>query len=280
MISVIIPAHNEERGLSRLLPLLCADNSDTSRYEILVICNGCTDGSATIARRFEPAVAVYDLPEPSKAGALQWGNAKAGSFPRIYLDSDVEIDADSLDSLARTLARPGLLASGPRRVIDRAGVSKLASWYYDVWESLPHCRDGLFGRGVIAVSEAGYERIRHLPPAIADDLAISEAFAPHERAVDESATVIIYPARTLRSLVRRRTRVVVGTRESRQAGLASGSTSASARALASLVLERPVLLPKVAVFAGTTLFVRVLSLKSRRASASQWNRDESSRQDG
>lgn len=280
MISVIIPAHNEERGLGRLLPLLCADNSSTSRYEILVVCNGCTDGSATVARRFEPTVRVYDLPEPSKAAALRLGNLKASSFPRIYMDSDIDIDAGSVDSLERTLRRPGILAAAPRRVIDRTGVSTLANWYYDVWESLPQCRDGLFGRGVIAVSEKGYERIRDLPPVIADDLAISEAFAPAERTVDESATVVVYPARTLQALVRRKIRVLVGIHESQRMGLAGGSASTSAKALVTLVRECPSCLPKVLVFAATSLFVRLHSaLGSKRLPAAYWNRDETSRRD-
>jgi glycosyltransferase involved in cell wall biosynthesis len=278
MTSIIIPVHNEERGLARLLPLLCADDSSSATYEILVVCNGCTDGSAALARQFEPAVIVFDLPEPSKAAALQWGNSRASSFPRVYMDSDIEINADSVRSLERSLSRPGILASAPSRIIDRAGVSLLANWYYDVWELLPQCREGLFGRGVIAVSEAGCERVRHLPPVIADDLAVSEAFSPAERAVDESATVVVYPARTWRALVRRRVRVLSGTRQSQQMGLAGGSPQMSAKSLLVIAQQRPAIVHKLVLFAITALSVRgYFALAPKRNYEARWTRDESSR---
>ncbi len=86
-----------------------------------------------MARGFEPAVQVYEIAEASKAAALRLGNARAAGFPRVYLDSDVEIDAISIGRLEQALERSGVLAAGPRRVIDRHGVSVPARWYYDVW---------------------------------------------------------------------------------------------------------------------------------------------------
>ena len=280
MISIVIPAHNEERGLSRLLPLLCTYNPNVAQYEILVVCNGCTDGSATVARKFSPAVTVYDLPEPSKASAIQIGNLNARSFPRIYMDADIEISAVSVASLERSLRRPGILASAPARIIDREGVSILANWYYDVWELLPQCREGLFGRGVIAVSEAGYERLRNLPPVIADDLAASEAFSSAERTVDEAATVVVYPARTWPALIRRRVRVLTGTQQSQQMGLAGTSRLRSGRSLFMLAWQRRVALRKVLLFIVTAGVVRIhLILVGPHSAPLRWNTDETSRRD-
>ena len=281
MTSIIIPAHNEARGLRRLLPLITAGDPASPDRQIIVVCNGCQDESASVASGFGPAVQVYEIAEASKAAALRLGNARAVGFPRVYLDSDVEIDATSIGLLENALATPGVLAAGPRRIIDRRGVSAPARWYYDVWELLPQCREGLFGRGVIAVSETGFAMIEALPAVLADDLAISEAFDRSQRTIEESASVVVYPARTWRALVRRRVRVQVGTRESQRMGLAASSTSISARTLSSLVRNRPSMTGKVALFAGTAVWVRArAAVHARRGSAPRWHRDETSRRDG
>src|ERR1043166_5310351 len=46
-ISVIIPAHNEERYLRRTLDALKRQNYDW--FEVIVVANGCTDSTAEVA---------------------------------------------------------------------------------------------------------------------------------------------------------------------------------------------------------------------------------------
>src|SRR5262245_26214351 len=48
MISVIIPAHNEEAYLGRTLEAL--NQQDYAQLEIIVVANGCSDHTALIAR--------------------------------------------------------------------------------------------------------------------------------------------------------------------------------------------------------------------------------------
>ena len=69
-------------------------------------------------------------------------------------------------------------------------------WYYDVWTLLPGVQRGLWGRGAIAVNEAGHRRLAGRPPLQADDLAASLMFEPHETALVPGARVIIHPPRT------------------------------------------------------------------------------------
>ncbi len=159
--SVIIPAHNEELVIGRLLRGLIGDQP--GRLEIIVVCNGCTDGTAAVAAAHGPGVQVIELAEPSKRAALVLGDAEATVFPRLFVDADVELSAESVDRLVSALSNDGVLAAAPERTIPRDGVSPLVRWYYDVWEQLPQVRGGLFGRGVIALSEAGNERVRRLP---------------------------------------------------------------------------------------------------------------------
>jgi glycosyltransferase involved in cell wall biosynthesis len=271
--SVVIPAHDEERTLGRLLDALCAT---PGQFEVVVACNGCTDGTVGVARRYP--VTVLDLPEPSKTLALRAADRVAHTFPRVYLDADVEISAEGMARLAQAVARDGIHVAGPRRVLPRARVSWLARWYYDVWEALPHVRRGLFGRGVLALSADGVRRVRDLPDVLADDLAFAEAFAPAERVVVDDVTVLVYPARTWRDLVRRRTRVATGNVQADRAGLRGTGARTTPGDLLTVVRERPALAVRVPVFLAVTVAGRLRARTAvRRGDFTTWERDASSR---
>lgn len=272
--SVIIPAHDEERTIGRLLAQLVEASSPVP-LEIIVVCNGCTDGTADVARGF--GVRVLEIPEPSKRAAMVKGDSVATAFPRVYLDADVEISRSGVESLAAALVGP-ILACGPARQIPRAGINPLVSWYYDVWESLPQVRTGLFGRGVIALSREGNERVRALPPVMSDDLAISEAFEPHEKRIVSEARVEVHAPRTVRDLVRRRIRVATGNAQADAGHLRGAEARTSPASLARLAREEPRLIGKISVFVAISLISRGLSHRRvRRGDFTTWLRDESSR---
>jgi glycosyltransferase involved in cell wall biosynthesis len=79
LASVIIPAHNEEAVIARLLRGIAA-GSRPGEFEIIVAANGCTDGTVLSARNATEDITVLDLPELSKVAALNPGRpGRAGS---------------------------------------------------------------------------------------------------------------------------------------------------------------------------------------------------------
>jgi hypothetical protein len=148
-------------------------------------------------------------------------------------------------------------------------------WYYDVWSRLPTVRAGIYGRGVIGVSEQGFERIRAIPPVLGDDLAASVAFGPAERRVVNAATVVVHAPRTVADLLRRRVRSqLVVTQLAGQAA----SARTSPRDLVDLLRARPLIAPKLAAFIAVTLMARQRArVAIGRGDYSTWLRDESSR---
>src|SRR6266704_2115555 len=98
------------------------------------------------------------FPSPPSSGALAAGDSAAHDFPRVYVDADVELETKGIRALDQALRLPGVFAAGPQRVLALAGRPWPVRWYYDVWMRLPEVRDGLFGRGVIGMSEAGHAR--------------------------------------------------------------------------------------------------------------------------
>ncbi|MEV0977330.1 glycosyltransferase family 2 protein [Streptomyces sp. NPDC049915] len=285
MTSIVIPAHNEARVLGRLLDSLLADDfgDDT---DIVVVCNGCTDDTARVAAARGPRVRVVEIPVPSKHAALRAGDDHARGFPRLYVDADVVLTAADVRALTTPLddgadrsdGTARILATAPRRHIPLAACAWPVRAYYRVWQRLPAVREGLFGRGVIALSKAGHDRIAALPPLMADDLAASLAFAAHERRVVGAARVVVHPPRTWRDLIKRRVRAAVSTAQVERQGPQGASARTGRSDLTALLRAEPSLLPGVVVFVAAALVARRGARKAIRAGDfGTWLRDESSR---
>lgn len=278
MVSIVIPAHNEERVLGRLLGQL-VPSAGTAELDIVVVANGCTDNTVKVAESFGHQVRVISIPVASKREALAAGNRAARGFPRLYVDADVEFRTEDACILAKALNCPGALGAGPNRVHSMAGRTWPVRWYYDIWIRLPEVQRGLFGRGVVGVSAAGYRLIANLPPLLADDLAASLVFSPEERMVVADARVILHPPRTLADLLRIRTRSVMGVEQIEHAKNAPASTARTQLSdLLALVRSEPLLAPRVVLF----LLIAVIARRRARmvtaqAGYSAWLRDDSSR---
>jgi hypothetical protein len=279
MATLIIPAHNEARVIGRLLGQLVSA-AEPGELDIIVVPNGCTDDTAEIAASFGPPVRVLSIPVASKHEALRAGDRAARDFPRMYVDADVELGTADVRALSAALADPGTLAAGPERVLPMSGVRWPVRRYYDVWTRLPEVRTGLFGRGVIAVSQDGHERVASLPPLLSDDLAAALVFGPEERTIVPAARVVIYPPRTLNGLMRRRARVATGMSQMETVESAPKSTARTRPSdLLAIIRHEPRLAPSVAVFAAVTVLARWRAIRAaRRRDYSTWLRDDSSRQ--
>ncbi|NUR87024.1 MAG: glycosyltransferase, partial [Nonomuraea sp.] len=246
MVSVVIPAHNEAKVLGRLLDGLLGA-AMPGEFDVVVVANGCTDDTAEVARPYE--VRVLTTPVPSKRAALRMGDEAVRGYPRLYVDADVELSTSSARALAAVLTAPGgPLAAAPERELALTGRPWPVRAYYAVWSRLPHVRSGLFGRGVIAVNDAGNERIRALPPAMADDLAASLAFAPDERVIVPDARAVIQTPRTFADLMRRRVRAMTSVDELERTTDTAGERTGP-RDLVAIVRGEPRLLAAAAGFA-------------------------------
>jgi glycosyltransferase involved in cell wall biosynthesis len=279
-----VPAHNEAAVIGRLLSGLLADSASINdsttqgeQLETIVVANGCTDETAQVAARYQ-AVQVIDTPVPNKHRALRLGDSHARAFPRLYIDADVELGVEDIRILAKALEDPRILAAAPVRHTPLDGCPWTVRWYYEIWEQLPVVREGLFGRGVIALSAEGHARIADLPELMGDDLAASLSFGPEERRVVDTARVTVYPPRTLADLLRRRVRsMTVTTQAATDTRLPSARTGSAD--LRVLLRESPLRNgPRVAWFLAVTAIARFRARRAVKAGDfSTWLRDESSR---
>ncbi len=73
MISVIIPAHDEGSVIARTLEAM-TNGAAPGELDVIVVCNGCTDDTAAVARRFGPPVRVIETDIAGKSHALNLGD--------------------------------------------------------------------------------------------------------------------------------------------------------------------------------------------------------------
>ncbi|MFU8875997.1 glycosyltransferase [Micromonospora sp. SL4-19] len=280
MTSIVVAAHNESAVIGRCLDALLAE-AGPGEFDVTVVANGCTDDTAAIAAA-RPEVRVIELAEAGKTAALNAGDEAAQGFPRIYLDADIVLTTRGVRAVAAALEGPHLAAT-VRRDLDLIGRPVLVRAYFGVHRHLPVFRDGLFGRGVIGLSEAGRRRFDRFPALVADDLFLDSLFAAAEkRQVDTVGSRVATPRRT-RDLVRRLSRVRGGNSAMRAAA-DRGRVAAAVRPAARLswlrhvVLPRPWLAPAAFCYVAITALA-ALSARHNRNGAAGWSRDDSSRQE-
>lgn len=278
MLSVIIAAHDEEAVIGPTLDALLSEPG-AEGAEVIVSANGCSDRTAAVAA--ERGVIVLDRSEPGKAAALNAADDIATGAVRMYLDADIRIPEGAVAKLLGHFDAPAPpLAVVPRRRMDTAASSRLVRAYTSVNERLPAFRSGLFGRGLIMLSETGRERFDAFPPMIADDLYVDSRFAAHERAEAIDVEITVAAPRTTRSLVRRLVRVRRGNALLRAAA-ARGELDAPVRPSDRLswwrdvVVPNPRLLPAGVVYCTITVLASVLA--RRRPKRDAWGQDRSTR---
>lgn len=271
--SVVIPAHDEEHVLGRCLAFV--ERLAPDEAEVVVVANGCTDGTADVARR--AGVHVIDLPDAGKVGALNAGEAVVRAFPRVFLDADVTMDVETLRRLVEVLRDGSPAVGAPRPVFDVEGRPALVRLFYRAWTELPYLTDNMVGSGVYALNEAGRARFGAFPNVTGDDLFVQRWFSADETRVLSDGTFRVQTPWDLRSLIAIRTRVARGNAELAGTGKVAlrRSTKDTLRGMSGVLRRQPSLLPACAVYVWVTIVSRIAA---RRRSAATWQRDATNRQ--
>jgi glycosyltransferase involved in cell wall biosynthesis len=281
MISVIVPVHNEQSVIERCLDAITGQAAP-GEFEVIVVCNGCDDATATIAARFGPAVRVIETDVASKTNALNLGDAAATGFPRIYLDADVVVSTDSIRKVAGVLQRGEALAAAPwPSLVFRDGTGWAVRSYFAFWTALPYIEKGLMIAGVYAVSKEGRARFGSFPDVISDDGYFRLHFTDGERVEVADAPSRVTASANMRSLIKIRTRHRLGALELKmrfpQLFEREARTKHYLGAFLS-ILRRPRLYPGALPYLYVNLVARYRAKRQfRRLDRYVWERDDSTR---
>jgi len=273
-VSIVIPAYNEEAviasNLSRLL-----DGSAPGEFDVIVVANACSDSTAAAAGRVD-GVRVIETAAPGKPNALRLGDAACATFPRVYLDADVELAAASVRELVAACAQPGILACAPVPELDLTGAGRMVKRVHRVHQALIAPQRALAGAGVYVLTEPGHDRVFPIPDVISDDGLVHASFAPHERVVVRTATSTVRPARTVAAYLKRRVRVRRGNRQLAELGRSAPEGRLRLGDLTRLVRSRRVSPLDGGCYLAVLVLDRALT-RLRRGRGDSWGSDASSR---
>ena len=276
--SIIIPAHNEQAVIARCLRAMINGISDGT-LEVTVVCNGCIDQTAEVARALHPNIKCIVLEDASKALALRSGDQAATAFPRFYIDADVIVDCDSILGMCEAIECRGYLAVSPMPKVDLSRANWGVRAFYRVWERLPYYRRGMIGSGVYGLSAIGRARFQEFPDINTDDRFVRALFTESERALVENSTSIVSAPANLRSLFKVKSRSAIGGYQF--AKMFPELMSNEKKEYGSVIADwfvQPWFWPYVAVYILVTTGSRALAfLKIKMGRTGGWARDETTR---
>ena len=211
--TIIMPAHNEEAIIRNTLQELCRAQR-AAEFQVIVVCNGCTDKTEQIVLNEFPTVHCASLKQASKALAIRFAESLNPGFPRIYLDADIGLsasDADQLIAISKSVVTPQLLV--PRSELICHDSSTLVKSFYRAWYATPHVQKNGYGAGVYVLNESGRRRFNKWPELIADDAFVRSYFSIEETCISDNVTVHVKAPKTLWSLLKIKTRSKYGNLE-------------------------------------------------------------------
>lgn len=276
--SVVIPAHDEAAVIGRCLDALFTGFLE-GELDVVVVCNGCADQTAAVARSSGHPVRVVELESASKPAALRVGDAAASAFPRLYLDADVMLPGSAARRVLQRL-RAGAVAARPPIRYDSEASSVPVRSYYRARSRVPAVLGSLWGAGVYGLSAAGRRRFGAFPDLVADDLWVDGHFDDGEVEIVDCPPVVVVAPRRSRDLVRVLRRVYVGKGERASAPdpdvRAPETIGSTLRDLGRLAAVGPVAALDAATYAAFAAGAR-LAVSFGSLAADGWGRDDSSR---
>jgi glycosyltransferase involved in cell wall biosynthesis len=208
LISIAVPAHNEEAKLASTLECILEVDYPADRRQVLVVSDASTDRTDDIARSFAPrGVELVRLPR--RAGKTAAENA-ARPYLRgelvVQTDASVRIDRGALKALVAAFSDPTVgVASGRDLSVadaepENAGESGYVS--YEMWVRELETRSG----GIVGASGCLYATRRALhmeavPEALSRDFAAALIAREHGFRSVSVADAVCYVPR-IRSLQR------------------------------------------------------------------------------
>lgn len=148
-VSVVLPVRNGERWIESKLRTLAALDYERSKMQVLVVSDGSTDATESIARSFG-GVEVIALPPSGKAEAINAALARATGSILFFTDVRQQLDTAALRELVACFDDPRVgvvsgelvIRSGERMEEENVGLY----WKYEKWIRKQHSRiDSVLG---------------------------------------------------------------------------------------------------------------------------------------
>lgn len=174
-VSVIVPVYNGGKGFERCLAGI--HSSTYASYELIVVDNGSTDGSASIAKNH--GAEVLHCPGPSGPGAARnMGAQNARGAILFFVDADVVVYPETLMQIVRNFEQDSELAAVFGSYDDSPAAQNFLSQYKNLLHHFVHqnasSQASTFWGGCGAIRKkvfhkvGGFDQERYPTPSIED----------------------------------------------------------------------------------------------------------------
>jgi dolichyl-phosphate beta-glucosyltransferase len=157
-LAVVIPAYDEEARLGPSLEKILAFLGRRAEpYEIVVVDDGSTDGTAAVAERFAArGVRLIRLPANRGKGAAVRAGLAATTAERVLIsDADLSTPIEELDRLEPELARADVVLGS--RAVAGARIPVRQPWYRELAGKTFNLVVRAFGVGGIRDTQCGFK---------------------------------------------------------------------------------------------------------------------------
>jgi cellulose synthase/poly-beta-1,6-N-acetylglucosamine synthase-like glycosyltransferase len=135
-VSIILPVRNGSKWLRPKLESIIALDYPRHLLQILVVSDGSTDDTDSIAAEY-PGIELLRIPPSGKAGALNAGLAHATGELLFFTDVRQQLDPQCLRYLVNRLRDPAVGVASGELIIRRGGCREEESvglyWRYEKW---------------------------------------------------------------------------------------------------------------------------------------------------
>ena len=222
LVSILVPAFNEQSVLSRTIESL--RNADYDRIEVIVIDDGSTDLTASVASWYKSrGVKVIRQPNGGKAAALNHGLLYAKGEYIVTLDSDSMVSRSAIDEVIRLMeadSETSAVAGNVKVLNNRSVLTRVQELEYIMALNTIRRAYALFGTVMVipgafgafrksaVVREKGYDR-----DTVTEDFDLTVRLLKRHGNIASSSSGVVYTEvpSTLKGLYRQRMRWNTGT---------------------------------------------------------------------
>jgi len=213
--TIIIPAHNEENNIYRVLNAL-EPNKNKSNFTIIVVCNACTDNTANVIKKNFTSVVCIETEIASKSLAIRHAETLDVSFPRMYLDADIELTGQEAMKIIKSSKDHPDKISMPTSRVNFTNVNIFVRLYYQYWYQTSYVRKLGYGCGVYVLSKRGRNKFGIWPDLISDDGFVRQFFSVQEVNLIHNSHVKVNAPKDLWSLIKIKIRSKYGSLQLRE----------------------------------------------------------------
>jgi glucosyl-dolichyl phosphate glucuronosyltransferase len=154
--SVILPTRNRADTLARCLAALACQTLPADAFEVLVIDNGSTDHTRSVAQEYESVLNLTyaNLPEPGLHAARHEGMRRAATGILMFADDDTEAVPGWVEAVVRTFENPHVTLVGGNNY--PAFQETPPGWLMRLWENPVYRGRALSQLSILDFGEGGF----------------------------------------------------------------------------------------------------------------------------